>query len=239
VQWRIIQGRLESSIVFNEFQWICCDQVPPPPPSPALFVYMLQKNKVELLFCLNIEYAILVLFKFVLNSSLLSLFLCLFMFLHFLRAFISLTFCASLSSVPFFSQSSTPSCAFMAISGYCFVSLSICVIFTPSSFTRSPCFSFLPVSSFCCFYLFIFVLLFFRIFCFIAFSFFRSFQFNTVQMTLVIRAFAIRVSRRGFISVSWGTSISYPRPNLKAYYLRRTFSRLFRECGTEDKLSIR
>jgi hypothetical protein len=43
---------------------------------------------------------------------------------------------------------------------------------------------------------------------------------------------------RSFISVSWRASISYPRPNFKAYYLCRTFSRLIRECDAHDKLSI-
>jgi hypothetical protein len=42
-----------------------------------------------------------------------------------------------------------------------------------------------------------------------------------------------------FISVLWGASISYPRPNFKAYFLRRTFSRLIRECDADDKLSIK
>jgi hypothetical protein len=54
-------------------------------------------------------------------------------------------------------------------------------------------------------------------------------------MTLVIRAFAIR----GFISVLWGASISYWRPNFKACYLRRTFSRLIREYDADAKLSIK
>jgi hypothetical protein len=32
----------------------------------------------------------------------------------------------------------------------------------------------------------------------------------------------------------------YPtRPNFKAYYLRRTFSRLIRKCDADDKLSIK
>jgi hypothetical protein len=64
----------------------------------------------------------------------------------------------------------------------------------------------------------------------------HSFTFvgKQMQVTLVLRVFAIR----GFISVSW-VSISYPRPNFKAYYMRRTFSRLIRECDADDKLSIR
>jgi hypothetical protein len=33
-------------------------------------------------------------------------------------------------------------------------------------------------------------------------------------------------------------SISYPLPNFKAYYLRRAFSTLTRECDADDKLSI-
>jgi hypothetical protein len=46
---------------------------------------------------------------------------------------------------------------------------------------------------------------------------------------------------RVFISVGllWGASISNLMPNLKAYYLLRTFSRLIRECGAHDKLSIK
>jgi hypothetical protein len=54
-----------------------------------------------------------------------------------------------------------------------------------------------------------------------------------LQTTLVVRGFAIR----GFISVLWWTLIFYSRPNFKAYYLRRTFSRLISECDADDKLS--
>jgi hypothetical protein len=43
---------------------------------------------------------------------------------------------------------------------------------------------------------------------------------------------------RDFISVSWGASVSYPRPNFKACYLRRTFSRLIWVCGADDKFRI-
>jgi hypothetical protein len=39
--------------------------------------------------------------------------------------------------------------------------------------------------------------------------------------------------------VPWEASIFYPRPNFKAYYLRRTFSRLSRECDADDKLCIK
>jgi hypothetical protein len=56
-----------------------------------------------------------------------------------------------------------------------------------------------------------------------------------IQVLLVIRALDIR----GFISLLRGASISYPLPNFKAYYLRRILSRLIRECGADDKLSIK
>jgi hypothetical protein len=39
--------------------------------------------------------------------------------------------------------------------------------------------------------------------------------------------------------VSRGASISYLKPNLKAYYLHQTFTMLIRECDADDKLSIR
>lgn len=38
----------------------------------------------------------------------------------------------------------------------------------------------------------------------------------------------------GFISVSWGASISYPWPNCKSRYLRWTFFRRIRECDADD-----
>jgi hypothetical protein len=37
---------------------------------------------------------------------------------------------------------------------------------------------------------------------------------------------------RAFLSVLSGASISYPRPNFKAYYLRRTFSRLIKNSNS-------
>jgi hypothetical protein len=43
-----------------------------------------------------------------------------------------------------------------------------------------------------------------------------------IQVTLVLRTITIRVfAYPRFISVSWGTLLSYPRPNFKAYYLRQ------------------
>jgi hypothetical protein len=57
---------------------------------------------------------------------------------------------------------------------------------------------------------------------------------GAVLVTLVIRAFAIR----NFISVLKGAAISYPWTNFKAYYLRRTFPILVRECNADDRLRI-
>jgi hypothetical protein len=55
------------------------------------------------------------------------------------------------------------------------------------------------------------------------------------QVTLVVRAFAVP----GFISVLRGTSVSYPRQNFKASYLRLTFSWLIMECDADDELSFK
>jgi hypothetical protein len=46
-------------------------------------------------------------------------------------------------------------------------------------------------------------------------------------------------SFRGSISVLWGASIFYPRPNFKAYYLRQIFSGLIGLCDADDKLCIK
>jgi hypothetical protein len=62
----------------------------------------------------------------------------------------------------------------------------------------------------------------------------------TNQVTLVIRAFAIRVFAypRFYFSIMRSVnSLSYPRPNFKAYYLLRTLSRLIRECETMVSLA--
>lgn len=56
-----------------------------------------------------------------------------------------------------------------------------------------------------------------------------------VRVTLVIRAFVVR----GFISVLLGPSISYPRPNFKARYLRWTLFWLIRERDAGDMLGIK
>jgi hypothetical protein len=56
--------------------------------------------------------------------------------------------------------------------------------------------------------------------------------------TVIIRAFAVRVFHiRGFSSVSWGASISYPRPNFKA--CRQAFFRFVGECDANDKLRVK
>jgi hypothetical protein len=63
----------------------------------------------------------------------------------------------------------------------------------------------------------------------------RSQCCSCIHANSVIRALAIC----GVISVLWGTSTSYPRPNFKVHHLRRPFSRLIRECEGDDKLSAR
>jgi hypothetical protein len=42
-----------------------------------------------------------------------------------------------------------------------------------------------------------------------------------------------------FFQISWGASVSYPLPKFEAYFLRRTFTRLIKECDADDKICIK
>jgi hypothetical protein len=51
-----------------------------------------------------------------------------------------------------------------------------------------------------------------------------------------MRAFDVRAfTYTSFILVLWGVSTSYPLPDFKFYYRRRTFSGIFEECDWGDK----